>query len=464
MGTSVSIYSTITQADQLLVEVPENSLLQTRYFPTRPGDEFKTKEVLFDFDESDLKAGAFVKQGYVDGNTTVWRGNSVEPPRVGISDTIDPTNLDRVLFERLVYAQGAEDPNRDEAFDDLKRVKAGRLVKRIQRSIEQTCASVLLNNGVSGTMPASPTDATPVPIDIEYFDPTKGNVQRYIPSYPWGNASATPYSDIVAMVNALVEHGGKAEDLLIAPQAWAILEQDELFNKQFTQIHTEDSVLFGRSIEDARHVGIANFGGYLLNCVVYYGQYKNDAGQMVQYLPKDFVCILAPDCGRTLCGGTTLLNPETIAARDVVSAKSFESKSGKYIVSQYMDLNDQKYALRCESRPLPAPYSPWRWITMEARNSNDISGGTVGADVSLKFVFVDTDGNTITPTTKPSDISHFVGGAKLLSAQVPDLVLSGYTFVGYKLEDGTTWSKGLDSRYTCPVISQTITGVMSEDE
>ena len=53
MATSISVYSTITQADQLLIDVPENGLLQTRYFPTESKDEFQSKEVLLDFDEGD---------------------------------------------------------------------------------------------------------------------------------------------------------------------------------------------------------------------------------------------------------------------------------------------------------------------------------------------------------------------------------------------------------------------------
>lgn len=463
MANQISIYSTVTQADQLLIDVPQDGLLQARYFPTDSKDEFQAKDVLLDFDEGDLKAGAFVKKGYINGETTNWRGNVVEPPRVGISDTIDPTDQDRLLFEQLMYEQGSDNPSRADAFDDLKRVKGMRLIKRTQRAIEKTCAAVFLDNGITGTIATSATDPTPIDLDVDYYDPSKGNEQRYIPQYAWGNGSAHPYRDVVAMVAGLIQHGGKAEDLLIAPQAWQLLEADSEFKEQYTMFHTEDSVLFAREIEGAQHVGMANFGGFLLNIIVYYGAYKNDAGQMVQYLPKDFVCVTAPRCGRTLCGGCTLLNPREIGAEDPMTVNSFVQRRGKYIVSQYMDLNAQQLAIRVESRPLPAPYSPWRWITMEAQNSNEISGGVIAPDVNLNFVFVDGDGEEITPTTKPSDLAHVPGGSKLTTSQVPDLVLSGYTFAKYMLEDGSTWEKGLDSKYTCPPVSQTITGVMIED-
>lgn len=460
MATTISIFSTVSQGDNLLVDVPENDLLQSRYFPTERKDEFQSKEVIFDFDDGDLKSGAFVRKGYVNGETVTWRGSAVEPPRIGIEDTIDPSDQDRLLFEQLLYAQGVDEPSRADAFDDLKRVKAGREVKRVQRSIERTCASVLLNNGVEGTIATSSTDPTPIALDIKYYDPAEGNRQRYIPEYAWGNGSAHPYRDVVAMIAALVEHGGKAEDLLIAPQAWQLLEADSEFKAQYTTFHTEDSVLFAREIEGARHVGMGNFGGYLLNIIVYYGQYMNDSKQMVQYLPKDFVCVLAPRCGRTLCGGCTLLNPSQIGAEDPLSVDSFRQRRGKYIVSQYMDLNAQQLAIRCESRPLPAPYSPWRWITMEAQNTNNISNGVVAPDVNLHFAFVDGDGETVVPTTKPSDIAHAAGGSKLT---VTTPVLASYTFSKFMLEDGSTWAAGLDSKYVCPNVSQTITAVLIAD-
>lgn len=473
----ISIYDTITQADQLALEVPENNLLQVRYFPTRPKDTFFTKKVVFDFDKGDLKAGAFCKKGYKFDNTTFWRGTAVEPPRVGLADTIDPSDEDRLLFEQVCYEQGVDEPNRAEAFDDLKRVKAAREIARVQRSIEKTIVNVFLNNGVEGTIAKSATDDTQVPLNIRYYNPKKGNLQRYIPAVAWGQVGATPYRDVLKMVQALTSHGGKAEDLLIAPQAWVLLEADEEFKKQYTTFHTEDSVLFGREIDKARYVGTAVFGGFQLNIIVYYGQYaiddpdapevdENDedyegpAEILVQYLPDDFVCVTSPNCGRTLCGGCTLLNPAQIGAEDVVNVDSFKQRRGKYIVSQYMDLNAQLLAVRCESRPLPAPYRPWQWVTMQAQNANDIAGGVIAPDVNIDFAFVDGNGDEITPTSKPSDIAHAAGGSKLT---ITTPVLSGYTFSKFVLEDGTTWSAGLDGKYICPNVSQTITGIMTED-
>ena len=98
---------------------------------------------------------------------------------------------------------------------------------------------------------------------------------------------------------------------------------------------------------------------------------------------------------------------------------------------------------------------------MEAQNNNEIAGGVVAPDVNLDFVFKDANGDTIVPTTKPNDLAHVPGGSKIATSAVPDLVLSGYTFSKYILEDGSTWEKRSDG-YVCPNISQTITGIMTK--
>ena len=66
MAQTIDVRSTVAQADGFSVEVKDTSLICNRYFPTTAGDEFAGKEVLFDFDRSDLEKGAFVRSGYTD--------------------------------------------------------------------------------------------------------------------------------------------------------------------------------------------------------------------------------------------------------------------------------------------------------------------------------------------------------------------------------------------------------------
>ena len=113
--------------------------------------------------------------------------------------------------------------------------------------------------------------------------------------------------------------------------------------------------------------------------------YENADGEMVSFLPKDFVCVLSPDCGRLFTAGVTMLNPQSVTVADPMDASSFIPRRGKFIASQYADLKSQELSLQVESKPLPAPKKDWQWITMLANNTNEVADGTVGYAVDIDF-------------------------------------------------------------------------------
>lgn len=369
MAGTISVYDQTSQPRMLLVEDRMPKLLQERYFPTNePVDLFDSKSVLLDFDDGDFASGAFVKCGYVDGNTTTYFANNVVPPRIGISDTIDTCNNDRVLFESL--CRNDLSPSHADALDALLRIKAARCINRASRAIERLCVMALQNNAIQFTMDTSPTDSTQVTVDIEYFDSSNSqkNPQVYVPTADWGDNGATPHDDVCAMVRTLVQHGGRAEDLLMSESAWALLYADMntkgLLNSQihYTNIANGDvRDLFSAEIDGAKCVGQAQFNGHVLNLIVYNGGYKASNGTWTNYLPDDFVCILAPGCGRTLCGACSLPNP---VAMFQGGAADIKQVVGKYLVYKYYDFNNESVAVRCASNPLPSPLSAWRWITL----------------------------------------------------------------------------------------------------
>lgn len=434
---SITVYDTITYSQNMLVDDPVPELLQERYFPTNPTlDVFQTGKVVLDYADADLKRGAFVKKGYVSGETTVWRSKDVEPLRIGICDTVDPTGQDRVLFEQLMYPQGETQPTRADALNQLVRMKAGRLIGRAARSIETTIVEIFKNNGISGQIPTSPTDPTPVDISIS-FAPDSGNDQRYAPAYPWGNGSAHPYRDVTAMVDQLVAHGGTAEDLLISPEAWQLLRNDSEFRDRFSLPSNQyEGELFARDIRDAKHVGIGDFGGYLLNIIVYYRKYKDNNGVLQPILPKGFVCITRPAVGRTLCGGSVLLDRAAMVQEGIEN--SFVQRWGKYIASKKLDLDNNSIEIRVESRPLPAPYHPWGWIYMDAENTNAISDGKQGKFVDLDLLANAPDA-TYSSTALP--ILGWKKNAEVgqnVTLTTSNIALSGYTYDHLEDQDGNT--------------------------
>lgn len=370
MANTISVYDQTTQPRMLLIEDKAPRLLQERYFPTDdPVDLFDSKSVLLDFDDGDYAAGAFVTRGYVDGNTTTYFANNVVPPRIGVSDSIDCADKDRVLFESL--CRNDLSPSHADALDALLRIKAARCVNRASRSIEKLCVEALQNNAIQFTCDTSPTDSTQVTIDVEYFDSSNStpNPQAFTPSVNWGSNGATPYDDVCAMLRILVQHGGRAEDLLMSPKMWSYLYADMLASKFKDQIHYtviangDVKDLFSAEIEDAKCVGAAQFEGHVLNLIVYNGGYKGQNG-FVNYLPDDFACILAPACGRTLCGASALPNPA--AMLNGGSVADVRQIAGKYLVYRFYDFANEAVVVRCASNPLPCPRSAWRWISYKS--------------------------------------------------------------------------------------------------
>lgn len=407
--TVINVFDTVSQGDGFLVEIPENAWIQNRYFPSSARTEFFSKKLVLDFDSEDLKAGAWVRKGYVNGETTKFRATAIEPPRIGVSDTIDPSDNDRQLFEQLCYEMGANGSNHAEALENLKRVKVMRLGQRVSRSIEKVCAQVLLDNAVRGTMATSPTDSTPVEIEIKFYDDSlgKGNPQRYVPAHPWDSAEATPYRDIVKMCVALKQHGGKPREILMSPEAWICLRNDPILEKYVSWYHSEGSSVGGGEEGDAERVARVVFDGYALDVIVYSGMYENADGEMVSFLPKDFVCVLSPDCCRLFTAGTTALNPQSITSVDPQGTASFIPRRGKFIASQFVDLRNQELSLRVESFPLPAPKKDWQFITMLANNTNEIADGTVGYAVDVDFALTAEEPGV----TLPNALVNQVGGS-----------------------------------------------------
>ena len=441
--TVINVFDTVSQGDGFLVEIPENAWIQNRYFPSSPRTEFFSKKLVLDFDSEDLKAGAWVRKGYVNGETTKFRATAIEPPRIGVSDTIDPSDNDRQLFEQLCYEVGSNGSNHAEALENLKRVKVMRLGQRCSRSIEKLCVQVLLDNAVRGTMQTSATDSTPIDVEIKYYDDSmgKGNPQRYVPAHPWDSAEATPYRDIVKMCVALKQHGGKPREVLMSPEAWVCLRNDPILEKYVSWYHSEGSSVGGGEEGDAERVARVVFDGYALDIIVYSGMYENADGEMVSFLPKDFVCVLSPDCARLFTAGTTALNPNSITSVDPQGTASFIPRRGKFIASQFVDLRNQELSLRVESFPLPAPKKDWQFITMLANNTNEIAEGTVGYAVDIDFEL-----KTEEPGVKlPDALVNQVGGSKYTltiptataSAKVVNIYLDGVEIFSKKAQGST---------------------------
>ena len=376
MANTISVFSTVAQAQGYEVEVKDTTLLGSRYFPTTAGDEFAGKEVLFDFEDSDLKKGAFLSSGYKSDNTTSWISNSVIPPRVGSADVVDPKDQDRQMFERLCRAQGA-DLNRAEAYQSLLTLKSARLAARTDRAKELLAALVLKEGKIEFDQDKDESGSDTDHIVCKFYDPAKGANNHYVPAVAWGTASATPYDDICKMVTEGMKKGRRYTDLVLGANAWVHLSNDEKF-KSFagSTFHSEGMMLDFGDVEGANHVAQAVFAGLKLDVIVYSGGYKNAKNEMQMYIEPDAAILISEGIGRGLQGGCTLLNPETIGYG---IENAFVGMTGVHMQSIYKDFNNQKLYIREESRPLPAPrhsVNEWDWIYCDT--SMSFTGGAFG--------------------------------------------------------------------------------------
>lgn len=381
MSNQIVIQDTITQVNTIIVDMPSDKLLQERYFPTGEMDIFDSKKVMVDFDNGNRMAGVFLKRGYDKQDTTTFFTSVVEPPRIGVADSIDTVNndRDRMLFEKLSKPQGNIRPTRADAMNALLRLKAVRSADRVSRSIEWLCAQAFKDNGVNLEEFQNPSTSTnPIEISVNYFEGNT-NPQAIVAAHAWGTNGATPYKDVCKAMHELRQHGGRAEDLLLSVDAWDALREDMislgLWNA--SQIHMTIIAnekgrddLFPEIMDYVDVIGDALFDGFKLKIIVYSGGYEqvpDDGGAFKSYLGEMFVCVCAPKCGRTLCGTVSKVNPKAIVDQEIDAVSTL---SGKFIATRRVQLDnlngeDEGVQIRVESCPLPVPERVWGWATVQ---------------------------------------------------------------------------------------------------
>ena len=403
MAETINVFSTVAQAEGYQVEVNNSTLLSSRYFPTTDGDNFAGKEVLFDFEDDDLKKGAFLTSGYKDGNTVNWIANSVIPPRVGSQDVVDPTSQDRQIFERLCRAQGA-DLNRAQAYQDLLTLKSARLAARTDRAKELLCSLVLKEGKIDFDQDRNESGSETDHIMVKYYDPKKGCDNHYIPSKSWSSEGATPYDDVCRMISEGMKRGKRYSDLVLGANAWSALSNDSKLQRfAGNTFHSDGMMLSFGEVESAQHVATAVFSGVQLRVIVYSGAYKDSNNVLKQYIDPSAAVLISESIGRGLQGGCTLLNPNSLGYG---IDNSFVAMTGVHMQSIFKDFKDQKLYLREESRPLPAPkhsVNSWDWIYCDT--SMSISGGAFG-EVAKGITFDEDE--TITWTASCSSLATAV--------------------------------------------------------
>jgi hypothetical protein len=229
----------------------------------------------------------------------------------------------------------------------------------------------LKENAVQFQYDTSPTDSTPVTCDVQFYDPAlAANPQCITPSVAWGSNGATPYADVCNAILSVVQHGGRAEDLLLSADAWEYLRADmkaqglldnQIFYTVIANSKDRDSK-FPELMDYVEVIGDIVFDGHRLKVIVYNHGYEAANGTFNTFLGNGFACVLAPNCGHTLFGAVSKVNPKAIVDYNVDAVACL---TGKLIGTRHVSTETDSVSVRIESVPLPIPHRIWGWCSID---------------------------------------------------------------------------------------------------
>ena len=299
-------------------ELPiEHTFFRDRYFPTDlEMDVFGTSRVLVDYREGGQKVAPFVlpRIGAIPVTRDGFSVYDLEPMNIAVSLPLTIDNLIKRGFgESLMSRATPADRARRMIVEDL-----AELNRMVGRSEELLAIDTILNNG--STM-FHRTDSADIGenVEVKFYDGVN-NPALYTPASTWTHSTKSGetwtkgswYTDICAMVRAGRQRGVIFSDLVVSNDVANFLLDDGWF----LSVLDNRRILLGdvdpNLVDlDVHEIGTFNFEGVSLRILVHIGVYEDASGNTVSFLPNETVITIAPNIGRGLYGGVTLMNPDT---------------------------------------------------------------------------------------------------------------------------------------------------------
>ena len=346
----MNIYETYFMLAAIEEITLSHSFFRDRYFPTSTSlDIFGTARVFVDYREGNNKLAPFVVPRI--GGISVLRDGfetfELEPPNISLKRALTVDHLQtRGFGESLMSKMTPADREAVMLLDDIKELDS-----RITRREEWMSAETILGNGCVMRHITDREDVAFEEVEARYYKGSD-NPSLYTPAVPWTKGKGWRM-DVRAMAKSLSARGLPAVDLVVAPDVGDFIEDDEWFEKRLDNQGMEYGKLAPKELADGTtFIGRLNFGGMLLNIIIYEETYEDDDGKTVPYLPDGSVIVIAPNCGHTIYGGVTQLEAN----------KKYRTHAGKRVPKYDADLKHDTTEIRLTSKPLMAPRrkSPWR--------------------------------------------------------------------------------------------------------
>lgn len=351
------IYSTHFM-EALIREKPKvYSFLRDRYFGGTPSI-FKTEKVYVDYDdgEGNLLAPFVVPRvGKVPMERVGYETRELAPSYIAPSR---PLSIDiltkRMAGESLVSTMTPAQRERSYLVGDLDF-----LDKAITRSEEWMCAGTLLDNACE-IVHIGDKENKGVKFEARFYEGSE-NPGVFKPADKWEVGTATKrgvwYNEVCREAAGLMDAGRTVTDLVLGPEVGEMVQCDPwviaMMDNRRMEIGKVDPKWQDNGVV---YVGRLNFGGVMLDVMIYRGSYqeKEKTGKLTtkQYFPSNGALLAAPNTGKLRYGMVTQVEMD----------KKTYTRTGTRIPKHNVDVDANLKETILTARPLPAPImkSPWR--------------------------------------------------------------------------------------------------------
>lgn len=279
---------------------PETMFFRDRYFPTGEGDLFTKKKVPVSFQDGDMQMAPFVsrRMGPINIERDGFEMYEFEPAFISVMRTINPDDLEVPIFGEDFFS------NEDEARRAVKLHAADmiELEKRIARREEWMAVNTMLNNACTiQEYVDAKTKGTKKFMQFYKNDP---NEHIFTVSKSWSDPKADIDNDVAEMSQMVEDHNGEAVDLLVGPDVWRVMRNNEGLIKTLDRtLAFNDNVVREKILKRGiMSPGSLLFGGHMLNVFVCSSKYTDENGKLVPYFPADGALVTFPNCGHTMYG------------------------------------------------------------------------------------------------------------------------------------------------------------------
>ena len=338
---------------------PVPSFFRDRYFPTNPGDIFKSDEVLLERKRDNRKMADIVSKrvGDIPIDRDGYEIFGYKPPKVAPSRVLTQDVLEQRNFGEALYS----DLTPDQRSINILRDDEQALERAIAFREEWLAVQVMLNNGFKAQSMID--DVTPgESLSLKFYE-GENSPTVFTPeaAMKWGTSSTfrTVSATIAAACEELTKRGLPSVDLILGGDAAEVfLNVDGMMDR----IDKNSGYITGQ-MEDqlTQYPGVTlhgrlNFRGHILNICSATVSYTAKDGTDTLFFPAKGVMITAPNSGRMLYAAHTQINH---------GSDQFSTIADTRVYKVIVDEENDTRKLRATSKPLPVPAADNPWMVCE---------------------------------------------------------------------------------------------------